>query len=87
MKSDSLGISNKMFLKVDVEGGKVYFKKSKDGPEDKYFVHNKSMLLLFYENNEMCESAHVFSNLKEEMTCHPSLAHDALSLTMVKPQD
>lgn len=33
-----------MYLKVDVEGGKVYFKKSKDGPEDKYFVHNKSML-------------------------------------------
>lgn len=43
VKSDSLGISNKMYLKVDVEGGKVYFKKSKDGPEDKYFVHNKSM--------------------------------------------
>lgn len=33
-----------MYLKVDVEGGKVYFKKSKDGPEDKYYVHNKSTL-------------------------------------------
>ena len=31
-----------MFLKVDVESGKLYFKKSKDGPEDKYFVQNKS---------------------------------------------
>ena len=42
VKQESLGISTKMFLKVDVEGGKLYFKKSKDGPEDKYFVHNKS---------------------------------------------
>ncbi|XP_053492626.1 phosphatidylinositol 3,4,5-trisphosphate 5-phosphatase 1 isoform X2 [Ictalurus furcatus] len=46
VKSDSLGISNKMFLKVDVESGKVYFKKSKDGPEDKYFVHNKILQLV-----------------------------------------
>lgn len=46
VKSDSLGISNKMYLKVDVEGGKVYFKKSKDGPEDKYFVHNKILQLV-----------------------------------------
>uniref|UniRef100_A0A672MGM8 phosphatidylinositol-3,4,5-trisphosphate 5-phosphatase n=1 Tax=Sinocyclocheilus grahami TaxID=75366 RepID=A0A672MGM8_SINGR len=30
----------------DVEGGKVYFKKSKDGPEDKYFVHNKILQLV-----------------------------------------
>uniref|UniRef100_A0AAR2JZJ7 phosphatidylinositol-3,4,5-trisphosphate 5-phosphatase n=1 Tax=Pygocentrus nattereri TaxID=42514 RepID=A0AAR2JZJ7_PYGNA len=46
VKLDSLGISNKMLLKVDVEGGKVYFKKSKDGPEDKYFVHNKILQLV-----------------------------------------
>uniref|UniRef100_A0A8B9KUK2 phosphatidylinositol-3,4,5-trisphosphate 5-phosphatase n=1 Tax=Astyanax mexicanus TaxID=7994 RepID=A0A8B9KUK2_ASTMX len=46
VKTDSLSISNKMFLKVDVEGGKVYFKKSKDGPEDKYFVHNKILQLV-----------------------------------------
>lgn len=31
-----------MVLKVDIESGKLYIKKSKDGPEDKYFVHNKS---------------------------------------------
>lgn len=42
VKQESLGISTKMFLKVDVESGKLYFKKSKDGSEDKYFVHNKS---------------------------------------------
>lgn len=42
VKQESLGISTKMFLKVDVESGKLYFKKSKDGPEEKYFVHNKS---------------------------------------------
>lgn len=36
-----------MFLKVDVENGKLYLKKQKDGPEDKYFVHNKSKKLNF----------------------------------------
>ncbi|CAJ1059816.1 phosphatidylinositol 3%2C4,5-trisphosphate 5-phosphatase 1 isoform X1 [Xyrichtys novacula] len=46
VKQDSLGISTKMFLKVDVESGKLYFKKSKDGPEDKYFVHNKILQLV-----------------------------------------
>ncbi|XP_051997179.1 phosphatidylinositol 3,4,5-trisphosphate 5-phosphatase 1 [Xyrauchen texanus] len=46
VKSDSIGISNKMYIKVDVEGGKVYFKKAKDGPEDKYFVHNKILQLV-----------------------------------------
>lgn len=82
MKSDSLGISNKMFLKVDVESGKVYFKKSKDGPEDKYFVHNKSRSLLFSKENKTCESACVSSNLEEEMTCHFSLSFAVLSLTV-----
>lgn len=42
VKQESLGIPTKMSLKVDVESGKLYFKKSKDGPEDKCFVHNKS---------------------------------------------
>uniref|UniRef100_A0A8D3DAC2 phosphatidylinositol-3,4,5-trisphosphate 5-phosphatase n=1 Tax=Scophthalmus maximus TaxID=52904 RepID=A0A8D3DAC2_SCOMX len=42
----SLGIPTKMFLKVDVESGKLYFKKSKDGPEDKNFVHNKILQLV-----------------------------------------
>lgn len=42
VKQESLGISTKMLLKVDVEGGKLYLKKSKDGPDDKYFVHSKS---------------------------------------------
>lgn len=47
VKQESLGISTKMFLKVDVESGKLYFKKSKDGAEDKYYVHNKSKRLFF----------------------------------------
>ncbi|KAG7267147.1 hypothetical protein CRUP_031858, partial [Coryphaenoides rupestris] len=38
VKSESMGICTKMFLKVDVEMGRLYFKKSKEGPEDKYFV-------------------------------------------------
>uniref|UniRef100_A0AAQ5Y0L2 phosphatidylinositol-3,4,5-trisphosphate 5-phosphatase n=1 Tax=Amphiprion ocellaris TaxID=80972 RepID=A0AAQ5Y0L2_AMPOC len=46
VKQESLAIPTKMFLKVDVEGGKLYFKKSKDGPEDKYFVHNKILQLV-----------------------------------------
>ncbi|KAM9762605.1 phosphatidylinositol 3,4,5-trisphosphate 5-phosphatase 1 isoform 1-T1 [Menidia menidia] len=46
VKQESLGISTKMFLKVDVESGKLYLKKSKDGPEEKYFVHNKILQLV-----------------------------------------
>uniref|UniRef100_A0A8C7G6M0 phosphatidylinositol-3,4,5-trisphosphate 5-phosphatase n=1 Tax=Oncorhynchus kisutch TaxID=8019 RepID=A0A8C7G6M0_ONCKI len=46
VKSELLGLTTKMFLKVDVETGKIYFKKSKDGPEDKYFVHNKILQLV-----------------------------------------
>uniref|UniRef100_A0A8D3BX20 phosphatidylinositol-3,4,5-trisphosphate 5-phosphatase n=1 Tax=Scophthalmus maximus TaxID=52904 RepID=A0A8D3BX20_SCOMX len=46
VKQESLGIPTKMFLKVDVESGKLYFKKSKDGPEDKNFVHNKILQLV-----------------------------------------
>uniref|UniRef100_A0A7N8WXF9 phosphatidylinositol-3,4,5-trisphosphate 5-phosphatase n=1 Tax=Mastacembelus armatus TaxID=205130 RepID=A0A7N8WXF9_9TELE len=46
VKQESLGISTKMFLKVDVESGKLFFKKSKEGPEDKYFVHNKILQLV-----------------------------------------
>ncbi|XP_017279043.1 phosphatidylinositol 3,4,5-trisphosphate 5-phosphatase 1 [Kryptolebias marmoratus] len=46
VKQESLGISTKMILKVDIESGKLYIKKSKDGPEDKYFVHNKILQLV-----------------------------------------
>ncbi|KAG9341590.1 hypothetical protein JZ751_019105 [Albula glossodonta] len=46
VKSDILSIPTKSYLKVDVEGGKVYFKKSKDGSEDKYYVHNKILQLV-----------------------------------------
>lgn len=44
VKVDSLGLTGKLQLKVDVETGKVIVKKSKDGPEDKFYTHNKSML-------------------------------------------
>lgn len=47
VKQESLAIPTKMFLKVDVESGRLYLKKSKDGPEDKYFVHNKSKTSVF----------------------------------------
>ncbi|XP_076009366.1 phosphatidylinositol 3,4,5-trisphosphate 5-phosphatase 1 [Genypterus blacodes] len=46
VRSESLGISTKMSLKVDIEYGKLFIKKSKDGPEDKYFVHNKILQLV-----------------------------------------
>uniref|UniRef100_A0A665U1Z2 phosphatidylinositol-3,4,5-trisphosphate 5-phosphatase n=1 Tax=Echeneis naucrates TaxID=173247 RepID=A0A665U1Z2_ECHNA len=46
VKQESLGLPTKMFLKVDVESGKLFFKKSKDGPEDKYYVHNKILQLV-----------------------------------------
>uniref|UniRef100_A0A665U1B4 phosphatidylinositol-3,4,5-trisphosphate 5-phosphatase n=1 Tax=Echeneis naucrates TaxID=173247 RepID=A0A665U1B4_ECHNA len=45
-ENKSLGLPTKMFLKVDVESGKLFFKKSKDGPEDKYYVHNKILQLV-----------------------------------------
>ncbi|XP_048832199.1 phosphatidylinositol 3,4,5-trisphosphate 5-phosphatase 1 [Brienomyrus brachyistius] len=46
VKSDVLGIPTKMYFKVDVDGGKLYFKKAKDGSEDKYYVHNKILQLV-----------------------------------------
>ncbi|XP_041913737.1 phosphatidylinositol 3,4,5-trisphosphate 5-phosphatase 1 [Alosa sapidissima] len=46
VKSESIGLSTKMFLKVDVESGKLFLKKSKDGPEDKYFTHIKILQLV-----------------------------------------
>ncbi|KAJ3600118.1 hypothetical protein NHX12_034068 [Muraenolepis orangiensis] len=46
VKSESLGISTKMYLKVDVETGRLYFKKSKDGAEDKFFLQNKILQLI-----------------------------------------
>ncbi|KAM4695186.1 phosphatidylinositol 3,4,5-trisphosphate 5-phosphatase 1 [Discoglossus pictus] len=45
VKADSLGISQKTHLKVDVETGKLIIKKTKDGPEDKFY-HSKKILQL-----------------------------------------
>lgn len=46
VKVDSLGLTGKLQLKVDVETGKVIVKKSKDGPEDKFYTHNKILQLI-----------------------------------------
>ncbi|KAM4771157.1 phosphatidylinositol 3,4,5-trisphosphate 5-phosphatase 1 [Rhinophrynus dorsalis] len=45
VKADSLGISQKTHLKVDVEAGKLVIKKSKDGPDDRFY-HSKKILQL-----------------------------------------
>ncbi|XP_058044701.1 phosphatidylinositol 3,4,5-trisphosphate 5-phosphatase 1 [Ahaetulla prasina] len=46
VKADCLGISSKIHLKVDVEMGKLIIKKSKDGPEDKFYTHKKILQLI-----------------------------------------
>ncbi|XP_062988465.1 phosphatidylinositol 3,4,5-trisphosphate 5-phosphatase 1 [Elgaria multicarinata webbii] len=46
VKADSLGISPKIHLKVDVEMGKLIIKKAKDGPEDKFYTHKKILQLI-----------------------------------------
>uniref|UniRef100_A0A4X2M796 phosphatidylinositol-3,4,5-trisphosphate 5-phosphatase n=1 Tax=Vombatus ursinus TaxID=29139 RepID=A0A4X2M796_VOMUR len=46
VKAESLGIPQKMQLKVDVESGKLIIKKSKDGPEDKFYSHKKILQLI-----------------------------------------
>uniref|UniRef100_A0A673UJJ0 phosphatidylinositol-3,4,5-trisphosphate 5-phosphatase n=1 Tax=Suricata suricatta TaxID=37032 RepID=A0A673UJJ0_SURSU len=46
VKAESLGIPQKLQLKVDVESGKLIIKKSKDGSEDKFYSHNKILQLI-----------------------------------------
>ncbi|NWR09641.1 SHIP1 phosphatase, partial [Paradoxornis webbianus] len=46
VKTDSLGIFSKLQLKVDVEMGKLIIKRSKDGPEDKFYTHKKILQLI-----------------------------------------
>ncbi|NWV40901.1 SHIP1 phosphatase, partial [Grantiella picta] len=46
VKADSLGIFSKIQLKVDVEMGKLIIKRSKDGPEDKFYSHKKILQLI-----------------------------------------
>ncbi|KAM9316457.1 phosphatidylinositol 3,4,5-trisphosphate 5-phosphatase 1 [Gastrophryne carolinensis] len=46
VKADSLGISQKTHLKVDVETGKLVIKKAKDGPDDKYYPSQKILQLI-----------------------------------------
>ncbi|XP_041038205.1 phosphatidylinositol 3,4,5-trisphosphate 5-phosphatase 1 isoform X1 [Carcharodon carcharias] len=46
VKLDSFGIFLKIHLKVDIESGKLIVKKSKDGPEDKFYSHNRILQLI-----------------------------------------
>uniref|UniRef100_A0A8C3YUA4 phosphatidylinositol-3,4,5-trisphosphate 5-phosphatase n=1 Tax=Catagonus wagneri TaxID=51154 RepID=A0A8C3YUA4_9CETA len=46
VKSESLGIPQKLQLRVDVESGKLIIKKSKDGSEDKFYSHKKILQLI-----------------------------------------
>ncbi|KAJ8781608.1 hypothetical protein J1605_010866 [Eschrichtius robustus] len=46
VKPESLGIPQKLQLKVDVESGKLIIKKSKDGSEDKFYSHKKILQLI-----------------------------------------
>ncbi|XP_077147164.1 phosphatidylinositol 3,4,5-trisphosphate 5-phosphatase 1 isoform X1 [Ranitomeya variabilis] len=46
VKVDSLGISQKTHLKVDVETGKLIIKKAKDGPDEKFYTSKKILQLI-----------------------------------------
>ncbi|KAG8580621.1 hypothetical protein GDO81_007364 [Engystomops pustulosus] len=46
VKVDSLGISQKTHLKVDVETGKLVIKKAKDGPDEKFYTSKKILQLI-----------------------------------------
>ncbi|XP_038671329.1 phosphatidylinositol 3,4,5-trisphosphate 5-phosphatase 1-like [Scyliorhinus canicula] len=46
VKLDSFGIFLKIHLKVDIENGKLIIKKSKDGPEEKFYNHNRILQLI-----------------------------------------
>ncbi|XP_055502093.1 phosphatidylinositol 3,4,5-trisphosphate 5-phosphatase 1 isoform X1 [Leucoraja erinacea] len=46
VKLESFGIFLKLHLKVDVEHGQLIIKKSRDGPEDKFYSHNKILQLI-----------------------------------------
>ncbi|KAG7228692.1 hypothetical protein INR49_008470 [Caranx melampygus] len=71
VKQESLALPTKMFLKVDVESGKLYFKKSKDGPEDKYYLvksqkmHAKLVIVVETEKEKISRKEFVFDDTKK----------------------
>ncbi|XP_053453105.1 phosphatidylinositol 3,4,5-trisphosphate 5-phosphatase 1 isoform X1 [Nycticebus coucang] len=78
VKSESLGIPQKMQLKVDVESGKLIIKKSKDGSEDKFYSHkkilqliksqkflNKLVILVETEKEKILRKEYVFADSKK----------------------
>ncbi|XP_039618630.1 phosphatidylinositol 3,4,5-trisphosphate 5-phosphatase 1 [Polypterus senegalus] len=78
VKSDMLAILTKIHLKVDVEEGKLIIKKSKDGPEDKFYtptqilqliksqrVPNKLVIMLSTEKDKTMKKEYVFADSKK----------------------
>ncbi|KAI5930506.1 Phosphatidylinositol 3,4,5-trisphosphate 5-phosphatase 1 [Manis javanica] len=78
VKSESLGIPQKLQLKVDVEAGKLIIKKSKDGSEDKFYSHkkilqliksqkflNKLVILVETEKEKILRKEYVFADSKK----------------------
>ncbi|KAM4836266.1 phosphatidylinositol 3,4,5-trisphosphate 5-phosphatase 1 [Thomomys bottae] len=78
VKSESLGIPQKIHLKVDVESGKLIVKKSKDGSEDKFYSHkkilqliksqkflNKLVILVETEKEKILRKEYVFADSKK----------------------
>nr|XP_055235796.1 phosphatidylinositol 3,4,5-trisphosphate 5-phosphatase 1 isoform X4 [Gorilla gorilla gorilla] len=78
VKAESLGIPQKMQLKVDVESGKLIIKKSKDGSEDKFYSHkkilqliksqkflNKLVILVETEKEKILRKEYVFADSKK----------------------
>lgn len=55
VKAESLGIPQKLQLKVDVESGKLIIKKSKDGSDDKFYSHKKSKGHPYHPNHALVQ--------------------------------
>uniref|UniRef100_H0VJ02 phosphatidylinositol-3,4,5-trisphosphate 5-phosphatase n=1 Tax=Cavia porcellus TaxID=10141 RepID=H0VJ02_CAVPO len=78
VKAESLGIPQKLQLKVDVESGKLIIKKSKDGSDDKFYSHkkilqliksqkflNKLMILVETEKEKTLRKEYIFADSKK----------------------
>ncbi|NWR44526.1 SHIP1 phosphatase, partial [Regulus satrapa] len=68
VKTDSLGIFSKMQLKVDVEMGKLIIKRSKDGPEDKFYTHNLCSVLQLIKSQKLPNKLVIVLETEKEKT-------------------
>lgn len=68
VKSESLGIPQKMHLKVDVESGKLIIKKSRDGSEDKFYSHKKSESPAHFPSHPTLQHTPIFWFCVEALT-------------------